>query len=375
MTPPPAPPPRPRLAFLDTLRGAAVAAVVIYHVVGPVTGWDLFQWDGPWRAFDIGVGPAGWLAYPLSLGWAGVALFFALSGYVIHLSHLHAPAPAGRFYARRLLRIYPPYLAALAVWYGFTTGGRWAGPDEAADLARHAALVHNYSAGSFLSINGSFWSLAVEAQFYLLYPLALAVRRRYGMAGAVGLAAGMSLGVRVGLLATGRYATPITVLAASVPVLWVDWLVGAWVAERHAAGRRVFPASPLVPAGLAAAFVASTLHQLTLIFSFTLASVAAAAVIDRMRFRPAAASAGGVAPLARLGIVSYSVYLWHQPLPDVLAALARRAGLDLPPAAAALLSLPLALAVGWASYRTVEAWGVRLARRWAAGRRDAGSVS
>src|SRR5262249_45093449 len=144
-----------------------------------------------------------WLALPsqavarlFSMGSLGVPMFFVLSGFLIHYTFSRSSNQNTLgFLVRRFGRIYPPYLAALLVFsvaYGFfwTAGGR-------GQVLSHAFLVHNFSDRNFFSINGSFWSLAHEAQFYLLYPLLLGVRRAIGMPALVwgSLAAKLGIGV------------------------------------------------------------------------------------------------------------------------------------------------------------------------------------
>ncbi len=353
-----APPPgRPRLLFLDTLRGVAIL-VVLFHTAGHVVDIGTVRWDGPWRT----AGPGGWATYSLALGWAGLSLFFVLSGYVIHFARVTDPAAFSvrGFLARRFWRIVPPYWLALAAFHLFTARGGLTDADNVRDLAAHAALVHNFWPATLLGVNPSFWSLAVEWQLYLLSPAFLVLRGRYGVAGALGLVAAVGLLWRVWLLSHMAFAAPITAVGTAPPAVWVDWCLGAYLAERHLAGKRAFPASPV---GLAGVFLVSTVHTTGVVFAFSLASLFAASVVDRARFAPGLSRPARFAPLAWLGTISYSVYLWHQPLPDVL----RAAWPALTPSTAALLSLPAALGVGWLSYRVIERGSVR-AGQWCAGR-------
>jgi peptidoglycan/LPS O-acetylase OafA/YrhL len=116
---------------------------------------------------------------PLALiGCSGVHLFFVLSGYLIFKPFLKAmtaakPLPSiPRFYARRFLRIYPPFAAALIVFMLMRLLTH-THPPPVSDVLLRLSLAFNYAKGAaFFAINPVFWSLAVEAQFYILLPLA-----------------------------------------------------------------------------------------------------------------------------------------------------------------------------------------------------------
>ena len=112
-------------------------------------------------------------AIKFPLGWVGVDVFFVLSGYLItrNLLGLRATTPPGRsfgvFYFRRLLRIVPPYylalLAMLAVHHL-----------SAADAAWYFGFLSNIRdsfVGQITGVYAPMWSIAVEEQFYLVWPL------------------------------------------------------------------------------------------------------------------------------------------------------------------------------------------------------------
>lgn len=117
-------------------------------------------------------------------GWSGVDLFFALSGFLITgilLDSKGAPNYFSSFYARRFLRIFPLYYATLAII--FVTAA--AAPDllrirtlvpESRDWWTYFAYLQNWplvqrGGSPRANIVGHFWSLAVEEQFYLVWPL------------------------------------------------------------------------------------------------------------------------------------------------------------------------------------------------------------
>lgn len=98
---------RPRMPELDTLRGVAVLLVLFFHA------FHLSAYHAtalPW---------ANWIFAATSTGWAGVNLFFVLSGFLITgilLDTRFEPGYYRRFYTRRALRILPAYYAILIFW-------------------------------------------------------------------------------------------------------------------------------------------------------------------------------------------------------------------------------------------------------------------
>ena len=160
--------PTRRLAGLDTLRALAVTLVVLHHYTLFVTRDDAtFGWVG-------------------AMGWAGVDLFFALSGYLIGRQIFAALADPrglslGRFYARRLLRTLPNFYVVLALYF-LLPGFR--GDAPLAPLWRMLTFTLNLKLPPGTAFSHS-WSLCIEEQFYMVLPAAalaatLAARRWRG---------------------------------------------------------------------------------------------------------------------------------------------------------------------------------------------------
>jgi len=142
---------------LDTLRALAIMLVFANHYLGFVSFEATFGWFS-------------------EIGWAGVDLFFALSGYLIGNQVFAALRGPGlslpRFYARRLLRTLPAFLFVLALyaWWPY-----WAGGLAHAPWWKYLTFTLNFNLkpGTLFS---HAWSLCVEEQFYLLLPpIALAI--------------------------------------------------------------------------------------------------------------------------------------------------------------------------------------------------------
>jgi peptidoglycan/LPS O-acetylase OafA/YrhL len=149
-----------RLPGLDLLRAAAIGWVMIYHA----SNFDLVS-VRPW-----------YIAY----GWMGVDLFFALSGYLI-AGQLLRPWARGQapnyphFFARRLLRTLPAYLVVVALYFAFPVLQEW---HRILPLWRYLTFSLNVGAFPGGATFSHAWSLCVEEQFYLVFPLAVALLAR-----------------------------------------------------------------------------------------------------------------------------------------------------------------------------------------------------
>jgi peptidoglycan/LPS O-acetylase OafA/YrhL len=224
----PAPPNQPpRLRSIDALRGIAALGVVLYHAVEQGPKWlpnNLF--DYPVRALQI----------ISSFGYIGVFLFFVISGFCIHLQWAKARATGvepdirfGQFWKRRLRRLYPPYLIALALFLLIA-----AIKSEVSlshfffyDIGMHVLMLHNLDPNTCYTINGVFWTLAIEEQLYLAYFLLLFVRARWGW----GVTIAVCLGGRLAWMLLSHvlwlkynYGLPVPEGALSH---WFTWALGA----------------------------------------------------------------------------------------------------------------------------------------------------
>src|SRR5665213_2839758 len=178
-----------RIVGLDGVRGLAALYVVLYHIF-------LRAWPG------VAAADAPFWAVWLDSGRAAVIVFIAVSGFSLAIR----PARSGwrfasiRGYARRRAwRILPPYWAALAfslvmVWFVLAQPG-WAVP-TAKSVIVYGLLVQD--AVSTGIPNRAFWSIAIEAQLYVLLPLLLLIVRRWSAIAMVALAA--AIVVTMGLL-------------------------------------------------------------------------------------------------------------------------------------------------------------------------------
>jgi peptidoglycan/LPS O-acetylase OafA/YrhL len=219
-----------RLRSIDALRGIAALGVVLYHTVGPHP-------TAPQGFADYLTLP---LKYFFAQGYVGVFLFFVISGFCIHLQWAKARAKGEshaidfkNFWKRRLRRLYPPYLIALALYLGLTayTSGIDLTHFFFYDTVMHLLMLHNLDPHTCYSINGVFWTLAIEEQLYLAYFLLLFVRTRWGWTGALLLCAA----ARVGWFFLSHFAYSWYKIGVPVPEAaashWLTWALGALSVE------------------------------------------------------------------------------------------------------------------------------------------------
>jgi peptidoglycan/LPS O-acetylase OafA/YrhL len=216
-----------RLRSIDALRGAAALGVVLYHAVqqGPSV------LPGNVLRFPIKV-----LQFGTSFGYIGVFLFFVISGFCIHLQWARARAKGeqsdirfGQFWRRRLRRLYPPYVIALALFLLMTA---WTvGIDVTHfffyDVVMHLLMLHNLDPKTCYTINGVFWTLAIEEQLYLAYFLLLFLRVRFGWT----VTLTVCLLARVGWMWLSHTVWLKTGIGVPVPEAalshWFTWALGA----------------------------------------------------------------------------------------------------------------------------------------------------
>lgn len=155
------------IAELDGLRALAILLVLLRHGVRPF--WSL---DAPL----LPIGP--WdLAIPMMNGWAGVDLFFVLSGFLIthHIlgryRRYDGRIAFGGYIARRALRILPAYYVMLLILVaGLLPYYEVPSEDLAFRLGYHLLFLQDYLPQTIAPV---FWSLGVEEKFYLVAPLVL----------------------------------------------------------------------------------------------------------------------------------------------------------------------------------------------------------
>ncbi len=339
-------PDRGRVAGLDGLRGLAALYVLLFHC-----------WLLAFRHFPRNTGPAylTWAMY----GRLSVVFFLALSGFSLALSpavNQWRLGGAARFLRRRAWRILPAYWAALAFSLAvalFIVPATHKGPPTDRSLVVFGLLLQDFVKAR--TPNGALWSVAVEAELYLLFPVFLLIRRRLG---ALVLLAVVTVPVLLlGLAAP--HSTPdegYTGLTPHLAPVFVAGLVAAGVVTARARLRAV----PWLWLALAACAPVLLLiyakgsywtghHYFWIDLAIT---PGLTMLIVAVATRPAAALTRLLSsrPLESLGKISYSLYLIHLPILTVLAKKVAPHVVERGPHTYAFLvvvGMPLSLLVAW----------------------------
>jgi peptidoglycan/LPS O-acetylase OafA/YrhL len=301
-----------RVVGLDGIRGLAALYVVVYHIF-------LRAWSGYPGAIH-----APFWAVGFSYGRGAVAMFIALSGFSLGLGPARSGwqfKSIGTYAHRRAWRILPPYWAAL----GFSLVMTWyvlAQPHlpvpNGKSVAVYGLLVQDVFAVG--SPNRTFWSIAIEAQLYVLLPLLLLVVRRVSARAMVGLVA--AIVVTIGVLGP-HVALMNTALVKFTPDLAVLFAVGLLAAGIVTADERT-RSRPWAGFALAAAVAAIVLMAvkgaiwsyfnlfwLDLAWAPAIGCFLTAVATSRPRF--VVRFLDSRMPRS-LGSCSYSLYLTHGPI-------------------------------------------------------------
>ncbi len=162
------------LEQLTWLRGIAAFLVVITHIIRATEVNYLSQSDWPLPS----------VLYTLDLGAFGVLLFFTLSGTTLYISHSNKAVPLSHFYIKRFFRIWPAFGVSLLLYILFQPifstfytelQGLWiekqfVTPYSFIDIIQYLFLYQNVNGIGGL-FNNAYWSLPVEFQYYLIFPV------------------------------------------------------------------------------------------------------------------------------------------------------------------------------------------------------------
>lgn len=314
-----------RRPALDGLRGIAVLLVLAYHAVG---------------------------RFEFAAGSVGVTMFFTLSGFLITAlllqeSRDRGRVSLGRFYARRARRLLPALAVFLAVVALLALASA-----PALELSQipwvllyvaNWPLAFGHEMGASLS---HMWSLAVEEQFYLFWPLVvIAARRPRIVAGVALIGATASFALRLALWSGGQgaeriyYATDTNIGALLVGAALAALMVDGW----HPAARVTRWVWPAV-AALAVLALSHDRFLLAPLLAPGITAVAIASICVRPSTRPLESRW-----ITGVGKRSYGLYLWHLPLLWTAVPL-----LPWARPITATLALAATFVIAWASYRWVE---------------------
>ncbi len=336
------------------MRGFAALWVVLFHCA---EGRHL---PALTRALPQGVVDAVFLS-----GHLGVPIFFVLSGFVlarISAGKIDSGRAVVRFLAQRLVRLSPPYYVAVFIGVGQWLVKGHAGGGVLPSVPQVLAhLTYSQDIFGLEPLNSIFWTLAIEVQFYIAFALLLWAAHAVGRHAKVARLDAWFVAVA----ATLALSWPLHLAASPLwrggfIALWYSFLCGSLVALSKDRSR--------VREVVALAHVAAVaLIGVCLGDSFALATAAAALFIFAAERWAALARAVSLAPLTSLGLVSYSLYLFHNPVTGTVARLVRRV---LPEGLAsdiALLACVLATCIAFAAlmYRLIEKPAMRWSHRFA----------
>lgn len=316
-----------KIAAINALRGVAILGVMYQHLF----------WKNTYPGFHH-VELSGLHIFPLTFlsnGWAGVNLFFILSGFVLFLPYadgrrrMSSRTDFADFYRRRALRLLPLYYAAVAISFAVWSHFNGSDPDLWKNLSLLLTATFNFTKETWgPKYNVVLWSIGLEIWFSLLFPFLIIAARRVGVKRLFIYAALIAVVVR--LLGTGNayfevgspYHNP---LKDSLPGRIDDFVLGMLLCEAYVKRFREAPArSPLLwlLAGTAIVWVGCSLWDHTLlgllgkaylpfasnVFHAGLALIITGALslgpgLSRMLLTNR--------PLQMIGVMSYSIYLWH----------------------------------------------------------------
>lgn len=370
-----------RVGWLDGVRGIAILAVIVFH----------FEFLA---RQDHRVGADAVLDKVTGLGWAGVGLFFVLSGYLITGILIDTKSAAHRlrnFYARRILRIFPLYYGFLVALFivlplldlvhsreydavRASQGWFWLYLSNIWILVRHGQSASLFGTGHL-------WSLAVEEQFYLFWPaVVFACSRRQALAACAGVIL-LAPVLRVVMYLEG--ATPY-VLYTFTPTTLDALAFGAALAiiVRSPSGC-VLAARVAVPAAVVSgawivALIAVLQDASNLTPGMELAGLTPISLFFTATIAHALAWPGrlrgwlGAAPLRAAGHYSYAMYVFHWPIAIFLARTygVRTALPSFPASAVASEALffvvagGTTLAISWLSWNLCEKHVLKLKSRF-----------
>lgn len=293
--------------LVQGLRGIAALWVVLFHASAAGHGLSLPTWLRPL----------------FTLGNNGVAIFFALSGFVIAHSirdDCITLSYIGRFALRRSLRLDPAYWASIALFIAFTAAAATIArepflPPSTGQLA--ANLTYTQLFLNYASINDVYWTLCYEVQFYLVLVFWVMAAQRFGRSVYT-----MPFAAAV-LWGTGLLGNPMAGLFLD---LWHGFFLGvlAYWAISSREARLAFCV-------LCVALIVSSPPIFTIVCILTSAGLLIATRSGYIERSPGRS-------LLFLGTISYSLYLTHNPVAGAVFFVLAKIG------APELLALPVSIA-------------------------------
>ncbi len=300
-----------RMPALDGLRGIAILLVLAH-------GFDVIQTShGPGRAVDLA----------LDLGWIGVQLFFVLSGFLITgilLDTRRAPGYYKHFLIRRVLRIFPLYYAVLIVAFVIAPHVVHVPPGHGDHQIWLWTYLTNFAEpfGRGEPVFPHFWSLAVEEQFYILWPVVVYLVARRGTIAVGAVLVVVAIAARIYVRAhyneQAAYTfTPCRMDALAIGAITAALIrserVRALIAHHHATMMAVAGALVVIGGAALGHFFREGPNMQT--SGYTIIAIGFALIlVAALPPRRLPARLLGFAPLRAVGLYSYGMYVFHAPL-------------------------------------------------------------
>lgn len=318
----------------------------------------------------------------VTFGWLGLDVFFVLSGFLLTrqaLLKVGLPRTGGvekswsatfgetygAYLRRRILRVYPAYYACLTALLILAATGVYMHLPGKLELLLHLGMVHNFIEKYIATMNGVFWTMPFEWQFYLVFPLLFVVLRRYGGWTLYGLAilavvvakavvmatsngypqvllpirldefaAGMCAGAFAIARPLRRTMASITFWTGLAMLLATPWVFAGYSQVGHYYDLKGFLRPPWIQLGICLMLVGLTgeRHAGVTIFDNKVA--------------------------VGLGLISYSVYLVHVPILELLPTMGfvpqRTGNVSVSWAHILAAALPIVIIVSTLSYWCIE---------------------
>lgn len=341
--------PRLRLTSLDGLPGVAALIVLVHHSLAsvPALGNVYFGAEAP-----TGL---GWLVHsPLHLIWAGteaVLVFFILSGLVLTLPALRRNYDWRSYFPSRIIRLYVPVIASVTLALIVVTAIPRAKVDGRGEWMERHFLSPNLN-DILLDLtllkpgwlNGPLWSLHWEVAFSILLPLYLLVATR--------LRKQVGLTIALSLLTSWFGVVYEHSALIYLPIFFLGCALAPYLHRPSATSSRAWPWA--FGSALLGITLPWTLRPVLASAEAALFPVVAASamilVVGSVRWAPAQRVLQ-VKPIQRLGTISFSLYLVHDPIVVGVASLLPREAAWLTP----MVAIPLSLVLAGLFYKVVEA--------------------
>jgi peptidoglycan/LPS O-acetylase OafA/YrhL len=356
-----------RLLAIDGMRAMAMLMVFVYHT------WEF----GGAPALRVGDFSFGAIINGFT---AGVDLFIVLSGFCLFWPLVKSTGGVGRwdtreFARRRLRRIMPAYLGSMVfvslmpnflvcVFKLAHIPAKWQQVPSVWQYATHLTFTHTLFPGTWDGIQGVYWSLGLEAQLYVIFPLVVWGYHRMGISVLLPMAGASLIYRAIGAMVLQDSGWTVNFLF-SVTFLgrWMEFgagMLAAWVVAR----RRSSPLSALQGTTLCAVAVVSyslamsrsdfgLLSLREVLLSLTFAAVAVAMCASRSSLRVVLENR----VMAFLGLISYSVFLLHQNMMFYFGELLKKIlhlGGDARFACLLTVGFAMTVAISYACYSVLE---------------------